>query len=93
MDTLLQAYRIRLDLTPVGYVRSFHDSVNWKNRLIGILGQKGVGKSTMILQHIKLYDNIEESLYVQADDFYFAGNRIYDLALAFFQRGGKKTIH
>ena len=90
MDTLLQTYRIRLGLTPVGYVRSFHDTINWKNRLIGILGQKGVGKSTMILQHIKLYDNIEESLYVQADDFYFAGNTIYNLALTFFQRGGKK---
>ena len=90
MDTLLQSYRIRLDLTPVGYVRSFHDTVNWKNRLIGILGQKGVGKSTMILQHIKLYDNLEESLYVQADDFYFAGHKIYDLAMAFFRHGGKK---
>lgn len=90
MDTLLQTYRIRLDLTPVDYVRSFHETINWKNRLIGILGQKGVGKSTMILQHIKLYDNIDESLYVQADDFYFAGHRIYDLALAFFQHGGKK---
>ena len=61
-------------------MRSFHDSINWKNRLIGILGQKGVGKSTMILQHIKLYDKIDESLYVQADDYYFAGHRIYDLA-------------
>ena len=90
MDTLLQTYRIKLDLTPVNYVRSFHDTINWKNRLIGILGQKGVGKSTMILQHIKMHDKIEESLYVQADDFYFAGHRIYDLALAFFQRGGKK---
>ena len=90
MDTLLQTYRIRLDLTPVAYVRSFHETINWKNRLIGILGQKGVGKSTMILQHIRLYDNIEESLYVQADDFYFAGHRIYDLALTFFQHGGKK---
>jgi predicted AAA+ superfamily ATPase len=44
----------------------------------------------MILQHIKLHDNIEESLYVQADDFYFAGHKIYDLALTFFQLGGKK---
>lgn len=90
MDTLLQTYRIRLGLTPVNYVRSFHETINWKNRMIGILGQKGVGKSTMILQHSKLYDNIDESLYVQADDFYFAGHRIYDLALTFFQHGGKK---
>ena len=59
MDTLMQTYRIKLDLTPTDYVRSFHDDVNWKNRLIGILGQRGVGKSTMLLQHIKLYDNVE----------------------------------
>ena len=90
MEALLQSFRLRLDLTPTAYVRSFHDTVNWNNRLIGILGQKGVGKSTMILQHIKMYDDISESLYVQADDFYFADHRIYDLALAFFQRGGKK---
>ncbi len=90
MDTLLQSFQIRLDLIPTAYVRQFHDTINWKNRLIGILGQKGVGKSTMILQHIKLSDNIRESLYVQADDFYFAGHRIYDLALTFFQLGGKK---
>lgn len=90
MNTLLQTYRIKLDLTPIDYIRSFHNDINWKNRLIGILGQKGVGKSTMILQHIKQYDKINESLYVQADDFYFAGHRIYDLALEFFQRGGKK---
>ena len=90
MEALLQSFRMRLDLTPTAYVRSFHDTINWNNRLIGILGQKGVGKSTMILQHIKMYDDISESLYVQADDFYFADHRIYDLALAFFQRGGKK---
>ena len=90
MEALLQSFRLRLELTPTAYVRSFHDTINWHNRLIGILGQKGVGKSTMILQHIKMYDDISESLYVQADDFYFADHRIYDLALAFFQRGGKK---
>lgn len=90
MEALLQSFRLRLDLTPTAYVRSFHDTINWNNRLIGILGQKGVGKSTMILQHIKMYDDISESLYVQADDFYFADHRIYDLALTFFQRGGKK---
>lgn len=90
MENLIQTYRMRLDMTPTAFVRSLHDSINWKNRLIGIIGQKGVGKSTMILQHIKLFDNVEESLYVQADDFYFSGHRIFDLALDFFQRGGKR---
>lgn len=90
MDSLLQTHKLKLDMTTTGYVRSFHDTINWKNRLIGILGQKGVGKSTMMLQHIKLYDNPGESLYVQSDDFYFAGHRLYELALSFFQRGGRR---
>lgn len=83
METLLQTYQIKLGLTSTAYVRSFHESINWKNRLIGILGQKGVGKSTLMLQHIKLFDNTKESLYVQADDFYFSGHRLFDLALDF----------
>lgn len=90
MENLQLSYRMKLDMTSTGYVRSFHDKINWKNRLIGILGQKGVGKSTMLLQHIKLYDDTEASLYVQADDFYFAGHRLYDLALEFFQKGGRR---
>ena len=72
------------------YVRSFHDKINWKNRLIGLLGQKGVGKSTLLLQHIKKYDNLEETLYVQADDMYFAGHGLFDTASDFFKRGGKR---
>lgn len=90
METLLNSFRIMLELTPMDYVRSFHDKINWKNRLIGLMGQKGVGKSTLLLQHIKNYDNIEETLYVQADDFYFAGHSLYDLAYEFFKRGGKR---
>ena len=72
------------------YVRSFHNKINWKNRLIGLLGQKGVGKSTLLLQHIKNYDNLEETLYVQADDMYFAGHSLFDTAFEFFKKGGKR---
>ena len=90
METLIESFRILLDLTPMDYVRSFHDKINWKNRLIGLMGQKGVGKSTLLLQHIKNYDNIEETLYVQADDMYFAGHRLFDTAFDFFKKGGKR---
>lgn len=90
MKSLVPAYRIRLDMVPTAYIRAFHDEIDWDDRLVCILGQNGVGKSTMILQHIRFYDKPEESLYVQADDFYFAGNRIYDLAVSFFSQGGRK---
>ena len=90
METLYDSFRLALELTPMGYVRSFHDKINWKNRLIGLLGQKGVGKSTLLLQHIKNFDNIDETLYVQADDLYFAGHGLYELAYDFLKKGGKK---
>ena len=90
METLIETFKLLLDLTPMDYVRSFHDNINWKNRLIGLMGQKGVGKSTLLLQHIKNYDNIEETLYVQADDMYFAGHSLFDTAFDFFKKGGKR---
>lgn len=90
MEGLYNTFRIKLALTPMAYLRSFHEQVNWKSRLVCIMGQKGVGKSTMILQHIKKYDNPEETLYVTADNMYFAGHTLYELAGMFFAQGGKR---
>lgn len=45
MESLINTFRIKLSLTPMGYIRDFHDAINWKNRLICIMGQKGVGKT------------------------------------------------
>jgi len=90
MQSLYNTFRILLSLTPTNYIRTFHDSVDWDNRLICLMGQKGVGKSTMLLQHIIKYDNLDETLYVQADDPYFSGHTLFDLAYEFFSLGGKK---
>jgi predicted AAA+ superfamily ATPase len=54
------------------------------------MGQKGVGKSTLMLQHIKKYNNLDETLYVSADNMYFAGHTLYELAGNFFSQGGKR---
>ena len=90
MENLYNTFRTRLALTPMDYVRSFHDTINWKNRFICIVGQKGVGKSTLLLQHIRNHENLEETLYVSADNLYFAGHSLYDLAGRFFRQGGKR---
>lgn len=90
MDKLYQHYQQLLAITPTKFVRYLHDEIAWDARLIAIEGSRGVGKSTLILQHIKKYDNINESLYVTADDFYFSQNRLFDLAAAFYANGGKK---
>jgi len=90
MESLYNTFRIKLSLTPMSYFRSFHEAINWKSRLICIMGQKGVGKSTLMLQHIKKYDDLEETLYVSADNMYFAGHTLYELAGNFFSQGGKR---
>ncbi len=90
MESLYNTFRIKLSLTPMSYFRSFHEVINWESRLICIMGQKGVGKSTLMLQHIKKYDNLDETLYVSADNMYFAGHTLYELAGFFFSQGGKR---
>ncbi|MFV0554211.1 MAG: ATP-binding protein [Mangrovibacterium sp.] len=75
--------------TPNGFPRYMHQKINWRNRLIGLTGPRGVGKTTMILQHIQQNLNLQEVLYVSAEDFYFLEHRLTDLADTFVKHGGK----
>ncbi|MDE5612688.1 MAG: AAA family ATPase [Odoribacter sp.] len=69
--------------------RYMYDRINWNSRMIGLTGPRGVGKTTLILQYIKEHLSDEASLYVTAEDFYFAEHRLLDLADHFVKRGGK----
>ena len=89
MRALYDQFNQLLELTPMNFFREQHDTINWDVRILGILGRKGVGKSTLILQHIKRAGNKDESLYVVADDIYFSAHTLLDTAKAFFARGGK----
>lgn len=90
MESLITKYRSLLNYTRTDFVRYLHDQINWDARLVAVLGARGVGKTTLILQHIKFYDDIQRTLYVTADDIYFASHTLYDLAQQFSQNGGKK---
>ena len=89
MQTLYDQFKQLLELTPMDFFREQHNTINWDVRILGILGQKGVGKSTLILQHIKRSGKMDESLYVLADDIYFSAHTLFDTAKEFFARGGK----
>ena len=90
METLFRSFRTQLEHTSTEVVRFLHDQIAWDSRLVAILGARGVGKTTLLLQHIKLYDREDESLYVTADDFYFPKYRLFDMAYQFYNLGGKK---
>lgn len=89
MQTLYEQFYQLLELTPMNFFREKIDQINWDVRILGILGQKGVGKSTLILQHIKQQGNVDKSLYIVADDIYFSAHTLLETARDFFARGGK----
>lgn len=89
MEQLIELFRRLLRLTDTSYVRYLHDRIDWSSRMLGIVGPRGVGKTTLLLQHIKLYHNVEDTLFVNADDIYFAEHRLFDLASDFYKNGGK----
>ncbi|WP_209332776.1 ATP-binding protein [Lunatimonas salinarum] len=89
METLFQYSNQLISGVDTRFMRYAYDRINWKNRLIGLVGPRGVGKTTLVLQYIKNHLNPKETLYVSAEDFYFAKNRIADLADEFVKAGGK----
>ena len=90
MDVLRQKFYEKYADIQTDTVRNFTDFVDWTNRLIGIKGSRGVGKTTLLLQYIKQnYKPDKSVLYVSLDDLWFAENRFYDLADLFYKQGGK----
>lgn len=89
MDKLFELFQKLLRETDTGFFRYIYAEINWKSRMIGLTGPRGVGKTTLVLQYIKKNLNPAETLYVTAEDFYFADNKLIDLAGDFVKRGGK----
>lgn len=89
MEHLIGVFRNLLEETNTGFVRYLHDDIDWDVRMLAITGSRGVGKTTLLLQHIKMFNDPATTLFVYADDLYFAENRLYDTASTFYKNGGK----
>ena len=89
MDQLFEYSNKLINEVDVTFVRYLYSEINWRNRLLGLVGPRGVGKTTLVLQHIQQNLNKADTLYVTAEDFYFASNRLVDLADRFAKLGGK----
>lgn len=81
MDTLKRQYLRLLNCISTTHVRNLYDQISWNARLIGIKGARGVGKTTIMLQRIKLaFPDPSKALYVSLDDIWFAAHTLLDLA-------------
>ena len=89
MEQLQATFHKLLGEITTTFHRYMYGRINWNARMIGLMGPRGVGKTTLVLQHIKEQLPRKESLYVQVEDFYFASHRLTELADAFAKIGGK----
>ncbi|MBR5576522.1 MAG: AAA family ATPase [Bacteroidaceae bacterium] len=89
MRTLVARYRNILKNVDTSYVRNIHSTIPWNDRLIAILGARGVGKTMLVLQHIKLYEDVDTTLFVYADDLWFSTHSLVTLAEIFYTNGGR----
>lgn len=92
MERLYEFFNRKLDETPNEFVRYKYADINWEGRAFGLIGPRGVGKSTLLLQHIKKNLNTADTLYVSADHLYFSSHSLVDLADNFVKLGGKHLI-
>lgn len=70
--------------------RYLYSQINWDVPMLCVKGARGVGKTTLMWQHIQEEDNGEESLYVSLDNIWFSENRLFDLADYHYSHGGRR---
>lgn len=92
MEQLYQTSRLLVKSVDTLFVRYLYDRIKWNGRMLGIVGPRGVGKTTMLLQHIKMCLPIERTLYASADNLYFVDHSLVELASAFVKQGGVHLI-
>jgi len=90
LDTLRNTFFKQLANTSLVFKRYLHKDLDMNDRLIGILGSRGVGKTTFILQYLKELDiALEKKLYFSVDHFYALNYSLYEIAEVFSREGGE----
>lgn len=89
MEKVYLEYKETLSALKPSFRRSFIDEIDWNEPLLFIVGSRGVGKTTLILQHIKEnFGKSTKALYISMDDISLSSYRLYDLAKNHAQLGG-----
>lgn len=94
MEAFFRTHAYLVEHTDASIRRTLMDEVNWDDRLIGIKGTRGVGKTTFLLQYAKEKFGADDRqcLYVNMNNFYFQGRGIGDFARDFVSQGGRTLL-
>ena len=89
MDQIYSEYRETLNALKPSFRRKCIDEIDWNEPLLFIVGSRGVGKTTLILQHIhETFGKSTKALYISMDDLSLSNFRLIDLAKNHAQLGG-----
>lgn len=89
---LIEFMREELAHTPLEFHRYMYDRILWEDRMVGIVGPRGVGKSTMVKQYLLSRPDPARWLYVTADHSWFATHTLTELADDLIKDGGLHLI-
>ena len=94
MENFFHRHAYLIEHTDASVTRALMNEIDWSHRLIGIKGPRGVGKTTFLLQYIKLNFNpqFQRCLYINMSSFYFQGCSLVKFAEEFVKRGGKVLV-
>lgn len=93
MESFYRTHAYLVEHTNAPVRRDLMDEVDWNDRLIGIKGTRGVGKTTFLLQYAKeKYGTDRSCLFINMNNFYFSGHTIVEFAREFYRRGGKVLL-
>ena len=81
--------RRQLDIAPTDFIRYADAQINWDNRMFGLTGPRGIGKTTLFLQRIVGNHSLDDTLYIAADHIYFAEHTLFETAETFCKNGGR----
>lgn len=85
---IIEFYHSKLSQVRLDFKRYLYGKINWEARVIGIRGERGVGKTTMLIQRIKeKYANPDDTIYLSLDHFWFKNHSLYDLVGFLYNRG------
>ncbi len=80
IQPLYNNYHRKIAKVSLKFKRYLYNNIHWNSRIIGIKGARGVGKTTMLLQHIvENYQDIDKTLYASLDDLWFSTHSLLDL--------------
>jgi len=94
MEAFFRTHAYLVEHTNATLRRTLMDEINWDDRMIGIKGTRGVGKTTFLLQYAKenFAKGDRQCLYINMNNFYFQSRGIADFAADFVNHGGKVLL-